>query len=59
MLKVILFIFLMNSPTSIKLVDTLDVKTLEECVAQATYINSNKENPYNAACYTIQIEADT
>jgi len=35
-----------------------EVKTLDECVVKATYVNSNPENPYNAACYPIEIKAN-
>ena len=58
MLKIILISFSLTPNGQATILGKHEVKTLDECVVQATYVNSNKENPYNAACYPIQVKAE-
>jgi len=58
MLKIILIIFSLTPNGEAIILGKHEVKTLDECVVKATYVNSNPENPYNAACYPIEIKAN-
>ena len=58
MLKIILIIFSLTPNGEATILGKYEVKTLDECVVKATYVNSNPENPYNAACYPIEIKAN-
>ena len=56
MLKIILIIFSLTPNGEATILGKHEVKTLDECVVKATYVNSNPENPYNAACYPIELK---
>lgn len=58
MLKIILIIFSLTPNGGATILGKHEVKTLDECVVKATYVNSNPENPYNAACYPVEIKAN-
>jgi hypothetical protein len=58
MLKIILIIFSLTPGGQATIMGRYEVKTLDECVVKATYVNSNPENPYNAACYPIETKAN-
>jgi hypothetical protein len=58
MLKIILIIFSLTPNGEATILGKHEVKTLDECVVKATYVNSNPANPYNAACYPLEIKAN-
>ena len=58
MLKIILIIFSLTPNGEATILGKHEVKTLDECVVKATYVNSNPKNPYNAACYPVEIKAN-
>ena len=58
MLKIILIIFSLTPHGEATILGKHEVKTLDECVVKATYVNSNPENPYNAACYPVETKAN-
>ena len=55
---VIIFFFQANNPF-LRFVSQVEVKTMEDCMIKVVEINTDKSNPYNAACYVQKFDKDT
>jgi hypothetical protein len=55
MLKVFLIVFLVNSTGEMQMLGQHPIKTIEECVARSSYINSQPEK-INAGCYFMEVK---
>ena len=57
MIKYFLIVFSLTGQGTMQMRGDLEVKTMDECMARALYINDSKV-PFNAACYPVtQVEA--
>lgn len=49
-----LLIFLITG-TEVRVVAFEQMRNLDECIEQAMLINTDKQNPFNAACYATKV----